>query len=418
MYSPRGHRVSNTMTNKKNSTKRRASRVKQKKATPFADAGAIVGKNIANMFGLPQASGVGRWLGQGIGAIFGSGDYQMVGQEPGYNVLANGKQIPKFMTNDRTNVICHREYLGDILSTTGFQNRSYPLNPTSTKTFPWLSQLAVNYQQFRFHGVIFEFRPMITDFTSAGQPGILVFATNYNANEPSFASKIEMENSEYAVSVKPTLSLIHAIECNPQETTITKLYTDMDADPRFTTLGNMQLATTGNASANVVLGELWVSYCVEFFKPKLVPEIGGVQTLHARRSVISTVNPLGTIQVSYGSDIPDSFVSGSSISFRATPGTKWLVQVAWSGDVTAVLATLNDPILSGASYGPWANQITGGPSFYSEEIGNTSRRFTFQAVITMVNDLVSMTFGSCFTALPTTNTQADVVICQLDRVIT
>lgn len=408
------------MTNKKNSTKRKASRVKQKKATPFADAGAIVGKNIGNMFGLPQASGIGRWLGQGIGAIFGSGDYQMVGQEPGYNVLANGKQIPKFMTNDRTNVICHREYLGDILSTTGFENRQYPINPTNSKTFPWLSQLAVNYQQFRFHGIIFEFRPMITDFTSSGQPGVLVFATNYNANEPAFQSKVEMENSEYAVSVKPTLSLIHAIECNPQETTITKLYTDLEsnADPRFTTLGNMQLATVGNASANIVLGELWVSYCVEFFKPKLVPEIGGVMTAHARRSVISTTSPLGGVQVTYASDIPVSSISAASVSFRAAIGTKWLVQAAWSGDVAVALATLNNPVLTGATYGPWANQITGGSSFFSEEVGNVSRRFTFQAVITVSAEVTTMDFVGCFTALPTTNTQADVVVCQLDRVIT
>lgn len=404
------------MTNKKNSTKRKPSRVKQKKATPFADAGAIVGKNIANMFGLPQASGVGRWLGQGIGAIFGSGDYQMVGQEPGYNVLANGKQIPKFMTNDRTNVICHREYLGDINSTQAFSNRTYPLNPTSTKTFPWLSQLAANYQQYRFHGLIFEFRPMITDFTSGGQPGVLVFATNYNANEPSFTSKLEMENSEYAVSVKPTLSLIHAIECNPQETTITKLYTDMDSsDPRFTTLGNTQLATVGNLYENIVLGELWVSYCIEFFKPKLVPEVGGVQTAHSRRTTISAGNPLGSIQVAYESDIPDSVITSTQIIFRSTPGNKYLIQVAWSGDNAVALATLNDPALTGATYGAWANQITGSPSFFSEELGNSSRRFTFQMVITVTSDVVRLNFASSFTVLPTTNTQCDIVLCQLDR---
>jgi len=415
MYSPRSHRVSNTMT-KKNRTKRTASR-KQKKATPFADAGAIAGKEIGKFLGIPQASGIGRWLGQGIGAIFGSGDYQMVGQTPEYNVLTNGKQIPKFMTNDRTNVICHREYLGDILSTTSFFNRAYSLNPTDPKTFPWLSQIAPNYQQFRFHGLIFEFRPMITDFTSSGQPGVLVFATNYNSAEPIYQSKQEMENSEYAVSVKPTLPLIHAIECDPNETTITKLYTDRDAnrDPRLTDLGLTQLATTGNAAANVVLGELWVSYCVEFFKPKLVPEIGGVLTAHARRAVISTSSPLGGVGVSVSTDLQSFTVTAASIFWQAVPGTKWLVNVQWSGDTNAVLATLDTPLLSQASYGPWTNQINGSPSVYSEEVGNSSRRFSFQAVVTVTGENPSVSFAAAFTALPTGNTQADIVLTQIDR---
>lgn len=400
---------------KKNRTKKMAAKQKAK-PTPFADAGQIAGRELGKLLGIPQASGIGRWLGQGIGAIFGSGDYQMVGQDPKYNILANGRQIPKFVANERTNIICHREYLGDITSTQNFTNRSYLINPTNAQTFPWLSQLAVNYQQYRFHGIIFEFRPMITDFTASGQPGVLVFATNYNAAEPAFNSKVEMENSEYAVSVKPTLPLIHAIECDPQETTITRLYTDTTAnsDPRFTTLGKMQLATTGNSTTGVVLGELWVSYCVEFYKPKLVPEIGGVLSAHIRRAVNSTSNPLGTVGVSTTADMTVA-VNGASVGWTGAVGTKWLVNVAWSGDNAVALTTLDSPALSNCSFGPWTNQINGQAEMFSEEVGNTSRRFTYQAVVTATGDLPSLVFSSSFAALPTGNTQVDIVVTQLDQ---
>jgi hypothetical protein len=36
---------------------------KQKKATPFADAGAIAGQALGQMFRAPYLKGVGKWLG-------------------------------------------------------------------------------------------------------------------------------------------------------------------------------------------------------------------------------------------------------------------------------------------------------------------------------------------------------------------
>ena len=262
------------MTNKTKQRKRQA-KSQKKKNTPFADVGSIVGSAIGNIFGFKQSKSIGKWLGSGIGHIFGSGDYQMVGQAPGYNVLTSDRQIPKFESSERTNIICHREYVADILSTTAFTNRSYRINPGDPTTFPWLHSMAAQYQQYRIHGMIVEFRPLATDYAGSGQPGVLVMATNYNAEDDPYNSKIAMENSEYAVSIKPTCPVIHAIECSPKETTITKLYVDAfnTKDPRFSDMGLFQLATQGHANNDVVLGELWISYCVEFFKPKLSTEV-------------------------------------------------------------------------------------------------------------------------------------------------
>jgi len=198
---------------------------RKKRPTPFGDTGSIIGNRIGGMFGRSDiGKGVGRWLGSGIGSIFGSGDYSMTGQQPAYNVLVNGSQVPQFDTTRATNVVCHREYLGDIIGTTSFNNTQYPLNPGISQTFPWLSSIAANYQEFKFHGIIFEFRPLITDYVTSGAPGVVVLATNYNADVVNYTTKQQMENSEFAVSIKPTMPVIHGIECADDQTTIPHRY--------------------------------------------------------------------------------------------------------------------------------------------------------------------------------------------------
>jgi hypothetical protein len=316
---------------------------KKKKNKPFATVGQTLGSAVGGLFGSPMiGSGVGRWLGKGIGSIFGSGDYEMVGQSPSYNVLSNGSQIPKFSTTHATNIVCHREFLGDITGTTTFTNRRYPINPGSTITFPWLSTIAQNYQQYRIHGIIFEFRPLITDFVTNGAPGVVIMATNYNADEPLYTTKQAMENSEYAVSVKPTRDLIHAVECAPGQTVLSELYVRpgglaSNLDLKFTDLGNFQFATQGNPTQ--LLGELWCSYNIEFFKPLLPNDVGGnVQSQSITRSGIAGAAPFGTIGVVSTGDLADFVITTTSLSWTAQPDNLYSVSISYSGTVAAAIS--------------------------------------------------------------------------------
>lgn len=321
-------------------------RPKRKKATPFADAGAITGQRLGSMFNLPMLKGVGRWLGSGIGTILGSGDYSVVGAAPAYNVLSNGNQIPKFASTKQTNIVCHREYLGDIFGTAGFNNTSYPLNPGMATTFPWLSSIAQNYQQYKFHGIIFEFRPLITDFVTNGAPGVVIMATNYNSDVPIYTTKQEMENSEYAVSVKPTRDLMHGVECATTQTVLSELYIRSGAvtsgqDLRLYDLGNFQFATQANPVQD--LGELWVSYCVEFFKPVLPADVGGnVLSSEYNRSGATIALPFGT--TTSGNTGPlDLIVTADTLTWTAQPGNHYVLVVAWfvgTSTITNITATL------------------------------------------------------------------------------
>jgi hypothetical protein len=314
----------------------------KKKATPFADSGRILGGAIGGMFGnSSMGKGIGRFLGSGIGSILGSGDYTVMGNQPKYNVLANGSQIPQFSTTRQTNIVCHREYLGDITGTAGFNNVPYILNPGVATTFPWLSGVANNYQEYRFHGLVFEFRPLITDFVTAGAPGVVVMSTNYNADAVIYTTKQQMENAEYAVSVKPTMALMHGIECATSQTILPEKFIRTGAVPanqdlRLYDAGTFQFATQANPIQD--LGELWVSYCVEFFKPiqpivEFEPSIG----FHAVRSTAAAATPFGLISVRTSGSLPVT-VTGTAITITsAVPGVNYMMNIFWDNGISATV---------------------------------------------------------------------------------
>nr|QDH87395.1 MAG: hypothetical protein H3Bulk42153_000002 [Riboviria sp.] len=321
-----------------------------KKSRPFRETGGIIGNRLGGMFGNASVGrGIGRWLGTGIGSIFGSGDYTLAGNSPSYNVMMNGSQIPKFDSTRQTNVVCHREYLGDIPGTAAFTNRQYPLNPGMAVTFPWLSTVASNYQEYKFHGIVFEFRSLITDFVTSGAPGVVVMSTNYNSDAPVYTTKQQMENAEFAVSTKPTINLMHGVECDDKQTILPQRYVRDSAPPtgqdlRLYDLGNFQFATSSNPVQN--LGELWVSYCVELFKPSQadsssLPGNGR----HIVRTGAAAATPLGTTAVSSTGNLAVTADAAGVNITQAPPGVVYKIDFYWAG--SAALVTIPAFALNG-----------------------------------------------------------------------
>ncbi len=310
-----------------------------KSKTPFRDVGGIVGTQVSNtlnkMFDTKMdLNGFGKWLGTGIGSIFGSGDYTITGSQPESNVLMNSREIPKFSTTRSTNVVCHREYIRDWTGVSPFTNQGFYLNPGDANTFPWLASIAQNYQQYKFHGIVFEFKSLITDYVTSGSPGVVVMATNYNAADPLYYTKQEMENSEFAVAVKPTVNLMHGIECAVDQTSVPIKYIRTGAVPdgqdrRLYDLGLFQFANQG--SPNQLIGEIWVSYCVEFFKPILPNTVGGnILSCFISRSGVVDAAPFGTTTASAYGNMNVS-ASATAITFDVIPNCFYAIAISWDG---------------------------------------------------------------------------------------
>lgn len=289
--------------------------------------GGKIGKFLGNeKFGNFLGSKAGHLIEQ----ITGFGDYQLQG-----NSIMTGCLTPPQVVNSVNKgciIVRHREYLGDIPATSAFTVRDYPINPGMVQTFPWLSQIASAFEQYRMRGCLFEFLSTSSDAllmsASSSALGTVNMATEYDSLESNFGSKREMLNHEFSNSRKPSLSFIHPIECKRNRTPVSELYVrhatpPTGADLRLYDLGKFQIATEGMQSATGVVGELWVTYEVELFKAKFDPiSFADGATDHFRLIAPTNAAPFGTDQAAAG--------GGSTLGGSITGGNRY----NWPGTVT------------------------------------------------------------------------------------
>nr|QKV51290.1 putative capsid protein [Crucivirus sp.] len=250
----------------------------------------------------PVGRGIGSLVGGGLSSLLGFGAYQVKS-----NVFMDGK-LPR-VTNDPQGggtIIRFQEYLGDVITSATantFSLNSYLINAANPACFPWLSQIAENYEQYSFEGLLFEFKTTSADALNSTNTalGTVMFSTNYDSFDSNFASKGEMLNYEYSTSCKPSHDVMHMIECSPRQNVLSELYTlngavPSGADPRLYHLGNFQVATTGFQGTSVNCGMLYCTYQVRLMKPKLFSTLGLANNIaHYTLSAASAAAPLGTV---------------------------------------------------------------------------------------------------------------------------
>jgi len=217
-----------------------------------------------------------------IGKLFGSGSYML-----GSNTLQSNA-VPEFALSHKGNEFAHREFVADIFSgpafdgsgtATAFNNRQFVINPADEALFPWIQQLAENYEVYEFLGLIFEFIPSSGNAVSSTNAalGTVIMATQYNSLDAPFTTKRQMESYEFATSTVPSKAMIHPVECARGENALETLYINNPGaqtnigDPRFANLGILNIATIGQQALKANLGELWVSAHVRFKRPRLAP---------------------------------------------------------------------------------------------------------------------------------------------------
>ncbi|QMW69038.1 capsid protein [Crucivirus-536] len=200
------------------------------------------------------------------------------------NSILKGGMSPPMITNSVSNgavIVRHREYLRDIFPNAdqSFKNEVSEINPGLQNCFPWLAQIAPAFQQYRFRGLVFEYKTTSSDLSVTNTNsalGTVVMATQYNALDDPFQNKYEMENWEFSTSCKPSISCLHPVECAKGQTPVSLLWVRTGTKPgdqRLYDLGNFNIATVGIPGNGLgAIGELWVSYEIEFFKPMFIED--------------------------------------------------------------------------------------------------------------------------------------------------
>lgn len=290
--------------------------------------------------------------------ILGLGDYHVK-----QNVLMG--RLPQVVNLPRGGgtIIRFCEYLGDITTSSSantFAVSSFDINAGLFSTFPWLSQIAQNYEQYSFEGLLFEFRSTSADALNSTNTalGSVIMATNYDSSDPAFLSKGEMLNYEFSTSIKPAESAMHMVECAPRQTVLTELYTRSAAvpaedDQRFYDLGKFQIATAGFQGTSVVVGELHCTYQVRLLKPKLHQSLGNSISFAqmGNSTGVAAGTPLGTTtgwsSVANVQTLAIVFTSSTVITFPVTNVIQqYLLRYGIQGTIAGALVY---PVLTAAN---------------------------------------------------------------------
>jgi len=234
--------------------------------------GSLGGGAIGNLVGYgSEGRGVGRSIGASISKWLGSGDYQVSTN----TMLSPSGSVPMMHKSQQSIVVRHREFVTSISGATDFTvRRSLILNPGIEGTFPWLSRIAANFQEYRIKGMVFHYIPSSGDAVSSTNPalGTVMFQTSYRSTDTAPSTKLELLNEYWASENVPSQAFCHPIECDPKENPFNVQYIRTGALPGTDNqlmydLGTTHIAVSGMQVDYKVVGDVWVTYEVELKKP-------------------------------------------------------------------------------------------------------------------------------------------------------
>jgi len=295
-----------------------------------------------------RTMGAGRMFKRG--GVTGHGAYKI-----NRNSLLQGTAPPQFIKNGAGIKICHREYLGDLISgmsgpPSNFNLQNFILQPGLPASFPWLSNIAANFQEYELNGAIIYIKSLAADAIVANGTtnsiGSSIVATNYNPVAANYINKQEMLESEYATDAKISEDISHPIECARRQTPVSHLYIRTGAVPAGGTAQlfdfcNVQIATQGVAALNSTVGEIWISYECTLYKPLLQGGLAGNDLLADKWQLLACTggtNPLGTTHTLVtGSNLGCTInTTGTTITFPTfVEFGNFLVMIRWIGTSAA-----------------------------------------------------------------------------------
>jgi hypothetical protein len=231
--------------------------------------------------------------GANLSKAFGWGDYhintnQIIDSMPDVSPQQNIHHVGSVKTDLTGDIIySNSEFVQNIYANvvggaSPFEIQSFEINAGLSQTFPFLSQIAQNFELYEMQGLIFQYKPTSGEFGSnnSNALGKVVLCTNYDPDAPLFTNTIAMENYDYACASKPSSGCLHGVECKTGQRSTNMLYIRTGVstkDKVFTDVGTFQVATEGIPSAvagSVIVGELWVTYTVKLSRAKLYAGLG------------------------------------------------------------------------------------------------------------------------------------------------
>jgi len=302
----------------------------------FQTAGGAIGTAL----GGPLGGALGTIGGGLLSKIFGMGAYSV-----NSNSITNSN-VPHMHSTSSNIRIRHKEFIKDITATTSFSVENFRVNPGLSDVFPFLSGIARNFESYRIHGLVFCFKSNSADALNSTNTalGTMIFATKYDVLGEDFTNKQGMEATQFSNSARPSESQLHPIECAPAYSTSLQRYVrsgdlvSADGDARLYDWCKMSLASQG-VQATSVVGELWVTYDIEFLNPiSTVPRGLGLKTAKFRLTTVTDAAPLGSGSAVEDLDMIGLTLTATTISIPAGSYGTYLLAYNVFGTNTASCA--------------------------------------------------------------------------------
>lgn len=221
-------------------------------------------------------------------ALTGSGDYVEETKKMPFEVSANtvvhSSLIPSVpnIANDGGMVrVRHREYITDIVvDPDGAAFTVFNLQPGDAKAFPWLSNLANRFQQYKLLGGVFEYVTLCGNAVSAAVPalGAINVVVQYDVTRDYMYDQRDILNTYYSNSGVISTDLMLSLECETTEQPC-QVYMIRDPNPeleqpddsRWYDFGRIELSIRGAPrdphGGHYVAGQLWFTYDILLIKP-------------------------------------------------------------------------------------------------------------------------------------------------------
>lgn len=176
-------------------------------------------------------------------------------------------------------LISHREYVSDVIGTNGTAfplptadgYQSFRINPSNPGLFPWLSNIAPEYEMYKFTKLHIEYEAAC----STSVPGVVLIGIDYDPADAPPTSKQQIMSYESSVKTNAWNSVTHSStqrNLSRQKEYITDFFIssipDGRANRRLTDVGNLFVISSQNGTGNGI-GELYVSYTVHLQTPQL-----------------------------------------------------------------------------------------------------------------------------------------------------
>lgn len=237
-------------------------------------------------------------------------------------------------------VVRHSEYLGEISGSVGYANKAYSINPGLPQSFPWLANIAIQYEEYRVKKLVYRYETEASSSTK----GTVVLVTDVDALDSAFGSKQQALDYRGAVRTAPWTRVSHNAQTAARSPYGARFVRSgavpAGGDAKTYDTGVFQVITQGMADTAIV-GELHVDYIFEFIGPKVNNVLGAnLLGLDLRSGGTTTpAAPLGSAPTQVaGSNIFAAVNGGNSVTFDFTGRLMMSLVVQGTGLTAASIA--------------------------------------------------------------------------------